>query len=66
VFVGNTPAAFQQQLAAAKSFLDSYNPRHKIVVLNSWNEWTEGSYLLPEKKYGPAYLKAIKAVFAPQ
>jgi Glycosyltransferase WbsX len=52
VFVGNTPAAFQQQLQAAKSFLDNYNPAHKILVLNSWNEWTEGSYLLPEKKYG--------------
>lgn len=63
VFTGNTPASFQAQLTEAKKFLDKYNPRHKIVVLNSWNEWTEGSYLLPEKKYGDAYLKAIKAVF---
>ena len=63
VIVGNTPASFQQQLTEAKSFLDQYNPKHKILVLNSWNEWTEGSYLLPEKKYGDAYLKAIKAVF---
>jgi Glycosyltransferase WbsX len=63
VFVGNTPAAFQEQLMEAKIFLDAYNPKHKIVVLNSWNEWTEGSYLLPEKKYGDAYLKAIKKVF---
>lgn len=63
VFVGNTPVSFQKQLAEAKDFLDQYNPKHKILVLNSWNEWTEGSYLLPEKKYGDAYLKAIKAVF---
>ena len=63
VFTGNTPASFQMQLQDAKKFLDDYNPKHKIVVLNSWNEWTEGSYLLPEKKYGDAYLKAIKAVF---
>jgi len=63
VFVGNTPASFQKQLQEAKSFLDAYNPKHKILVLNAWNEWTEGSYLLPEKKYGDAYLKAIKAVF---
>lgn len=63
VFTGNTPTAFQDQLREARMFLDKYNPRHKIVVLNSWNEWTEGSYLLPEKKYGDGYLKAIKAVF---
>lgn len=63
VFVGNTPAAFQLQLKEAKAFLDKYNPKHKILVLNSWNEWTEGSYLLPEKKYGDAYLKAIRTVF---
>ncbi len=63
VLVGNTPASFQNQLQEAKKFLDEYNPKHKIVVLNSWNEWTEGSYLLPEKKYGDAYLKAVKAVF---
>jgi len=63
VFVGNTPASFQSQLQEAKKFLDAYNPTHKILVLNSWNEWTEGSYLLPEKKYGDAYLKAIKNVF---
>jgi hypothetical protein len=63
VFVGNTPASFQMQLQEAKKFLDEYKPKHKIIVLNSWNEWTEGSYLLPEKKYGDAYLKAVKAVF---
>ncbi|MBA4168261.1 MAG: glycoside hydrolase family 99-like domain-containing protein, partial [Chitinophagaceae bacterium] len=63
VVVGNTPAAFGEALAEARSFLDQYNPKHKIVVLNSWNEWTEGSYLLPEKKYGTKYLEMIKKVF---
>lgn len=63
VLIGNTPEAFTKALLDAKLFLDKYNPKHKILVINSWNEWTEGSYLLPEKKFGDAYLKAIKMVF---
>jgi hypothetical protein len=63
VFTGNTPASFEKQLKEAKAFLDEYDPKHKILVINSWNEWTEGSYLLPEKKFGNGYLEAIKAVF---
>ena len=34
------------------------------VMLNAWNEWTEGSYLLPEKRTGTAYLEALRRVFA--
>jgi len=64
VFNGdNTPEAFRSALVKAKQFLDSSNMRHKIVILNAWNEWTEGSYLLPEKRTGTKYLEAIKNVF---
>jgi len=66
VLVGNTPDAFKGALMDAKNFLDQYNPKHKIIVLNAWNEWTEGSFLLPEKRYGNGYLKAIKQVFGDQ
>jgi hypothetical protein len=63
VLVGNTPAVFENALRDAKQFLDTYNPKQKILVINSWNEWTEGSYLLPEERTGTQYLDAIKTVF---
>lgn len=33
------------------------------VLLNAWNEWTEGCYLLPEERTGNGCLEAVKRVF---
>ena len=64
VFNGdNTPEAFQSALIKAKEFLDKKNYKNNIIILNAWNEWTEGSYLLPDKTTGTKYLEAIKNVF---
>jgi hypothetical protein len=59
---GNSPAAFKQALHEAKQFLDQQNvPR--ILTINAWNEWTEGSYLEPDTEDGMAYLEAIRTIF---
>ena len=34
-----------------------------FITVNSWNEWTETSYLEPDDLYGYGYLEAIKDVF---
>jgi hypothetical protein len=60
---GNTPEEFKKALVAAKQFLDESKVSPKILTLNAWNEWTEGSYLEPDTKRGMAYLEAIKEVF---
>ena len=32
-------------------------------MINTWNEWVEGSCLLPDKLTGYGYLEAVRNVF---
>ena len=59
----NTPENFKKalQLTKEKMLIDPNGPR--IMNINSWNEWTEGSYLEPDKKNKFGYLEAVKSVF---
>lgn len=59
----NTPGNFKiaLQMAKDKLLIDPIGPR--ILNINCWNEWTEGSYLEPDKVSGMAYLEAVKDVF---
>ena len=50
-------------LRKAKKYLDNHPDRARLITVNSWNEWTESSYLEPDTKYGYGYLDAIKKVF---
>jgi Glycosyltransferase WbsX len=64
VIVNNTPKAFKAALQSAKAFAVANLPSHKrIITLNSWNEWTEGSYLEPDTVNGMTYLDAVRDVF---
>ncbi len=57
VCTGNTPERFGEMLSAA---LEKETP---AVILNAWNEWSEGMFLIPESRYGYEYLEAAaKAV----
>ncbi len=58
----NTPENFEKALRLAKQYADEHNV--SLITINSWNEWTETSYLQPDNKYGYGYLKAIKKVFS--
>lgn len=59
----NTPENFKIALQKTKDSLlgDPDGPR--ILNINCWNEWTEGSYLEPDAVHGMAYLEAVKEVF---
>ena len=49
-----------------KQFILKPEVKQKLITINAWNEWTEGSYLLPDTVNGSKYLEAVKAVFPPR
>ena len=63
VHYNKSPESFATMLAKAKQFVDNKHPdRPKLITIFAWNEWVEGSYLLPDMKYGFGYLEAVKDV----
>lgn len=61
VVKGNTPQAFEKALRMASDYAAAHGS--ELITLNSWNEWTETSCLMPDNLYGYGYLEAIKKVF---
>jgi hypothetical protein len=60
---GANPADFKRFLLQAKAYVDSHPDQPKLITINAWNEWAEGSYLEPDKQHGFRYLDAVKEVF---
>ena len=66
VVENNTPEKFKSSCERIKDFADSALEngimKAPFITVNSWNEWTETSYLQPDNLYGYGYLEAIKEV----
>lgn len=59
VYKGASPEKFADYMK--KQIIHAKNDYQKdLLFLFAWNEWSEGGYLEPDKRYGYAYLEATK------
>lgn len=61
------PADYKKLLEEAKAIVESYPAAElgsRILLLDNWNEWSEGHYLAPHREYGFGYLDAVREVFS--
>ena len=63
VVKNNTPENVELAFRAAKKYVDEHPTQPPLITVNSWNEWTETSYLQPDDLYGYGYLEKIRDVF---
>lgn len=62
IFIGASPEKFHYWLRKLSDTMPSRNLPEDYVFLNAWNEWSEGSYLEPDKTHGYQYLEAVRSV----
>ena len=63
VFWGATPARFAYWLKSAVEWSrKTQRASERLVFINAWNEWGEGTYLEPDRQLGYAYLSAVSSV----
>lgn len=61
IFHGSTPALYKRWLKdIIKAGKEREDLEDNFIFINAWNEWGEGAYLEPDKRYGYAYLEATK------
>jgi len=58
-----TPENIEKALIAARGYADNHPQQAPLITINSWNEWTETSYLEPDDLNGYGYLEAVRRVF---
>lgn len=67
VFHGATPELYELWLRRLIDVTRRTNPPgQRLIFINAWNEWAEGTHLEPDRQHGRAYLLATRRALTGQ
>jgi GT2 family glycosyltransferase len=60
-FYNSSPELFQAYVESKVDYLNKFfTGDERLLFVNAWNEWAEGTHLEPDKAYGHAWLEALR------
>jgi len=64
IFKGASPERFAHWFGKLVAVTATRPPTERVIFLNAWNEWAEGTYLEPDERHGYQYIEAVRDTLA--
>ena len=65
IFKGASPERFAHWFRQLVEVTAARPEPERLIFLNAWNEWAEGTYLEPDERHGTRYLEAVRDALSP-
>ena len=59
----NNPKKWGELCKSVKEIVMENDDKDKLIFIKAWNEWGEGNYMEPDRKYGKKYIDEAGKVF---
>ena len=59
----NNPKQWGELCKKVKELVEARDPKDQYIFIKSWNEWGEGNYMEPDRKFGRAYINEAGKAF---